>query len=348
MRNDSWYLAAGALALAMTFAGAPALRAQDLSYDMATTATMIDPRTNAATDSHMFVAHGQFAGGVSRLDITESMARGGLMGAGTYTITSADEMTTTIVDPAKREYSVLDRAALLKTSQDLQQSMGSLGASMQISGINVAVEDLGAGEPMDGYATHKFRLTESYTMTMHIAGQTKPTPSRSVTDVWMAPQLNPIMDPRARPTAAVTGPMAELSRQLAAAYAKFGKGLMLKRVTTDDSGDGDRKHSTTMTMIISNVRHASISPSVFQVPAGYTKVESLSDAMSPMGAMQDSIAAARARSARKHGSSGMASTAGDVVDSAGAGAQQGAVDGAKEGANAKAKKVMGKLFGRLP
>ena len=219
MRNDRLYPAGAGPALATTLAGAPALRAQDLSYDMATTVTMIDPRTNAATDRHMLLTHGQFSGGVSRLDITESIARGGLMGAGTYMITSADAMTTTIVDPAKREYSVLDRAALLKTSQDLQQSMGSMGASMQVSGITVSVEDLGAGEPMDGYATHKFRLTESYTMTMHVAGQTKPTPSRSVTDVWMAPQLNPIMDPQARPTAAVTGPMAELRRQLAAASA---------------------------------------------------------------------------------------------------------------------------------
>jgi hypothetical protein len=74
--------------------------------------------------------------------------------------------------------------------------------------------------------------------------------------------------------------MAELTTQLTAVYGKMKKGLPLKSVTTSVSGEGARQHTTTMTTAISNVKKASISPSVFEVPVGYTKV----DMMDAMGA----------------------------------------------------------------
>jgi hypothetical protein len=70
---------------------------------------------------------------------------------------------------------------------------------------------------------------------------------------------------------------------------------VLKSVHTSESGSDGKNRTTTVTMLISNVKRTAISPSVFEVPAGYTKVASLSDALSPMNGIADSLKAARER-----------------------------------------------------
>ncbi|HMI57114.1 MAG TPA: hypothetical protein VK511_03650 [Gemmatimonadaceae bacterium] len=258
------------------------LGAQGLSYDMSTTATGPD-RTGAVATRNMMAAHGQFAGGNSRIDVTQSMAPGGMMGQGTYMITSGSKGTVTSVDPAKQQYTVIDIGELGKTANDMQAALGGM-AKIEVANVKVDVQDLGAGEPLDGYATYKYRITQAYTMNMTVIGRTISTPTQSVTDVWVAPQLDGLMDPSARPpVVTTTGPMAELTKALTVAYAKMRKGLMLKRVSTMDSGEGARKHTTTITTTITNVKKSAISPSVFEVPASYTKVD-LVDAVSAQAA----------------------------------------------------------------
>ena len=254
-----------------------ALGAQGLSYDMSTSGTAPD-RTGAVSTRNYMVAHGQFASGNSRIDYTQSMAPGGMMSAGTYMITSASKGTVTSVDPAKHQYTVINVGELGKAAADAQSAMGGI-AKTEFTDVKVGLEDLGAGEPLDGYATYKYRLTQSYTMKMTILGRTINSPSKSTTDIWIAPQLDGLMDPSARPAASTpSGPMAALTAQLTAVYGKMRKGLPLKRVTTMLSGEGARQHETTMTMTITNVKKSAISPSVFEVPAGYTEV-AVMDAM---------------------------------------------------------------------
>jgi hypothetical protein len=266
-----------ALLLVASFAFPGALAAQGLSYDMSTTGSVPDQTGNVTTRNFM-VAHGQFANGNSRIDVTQSMAPGGMMAQGTYMITSASKGTVTSVDPAKHQYTVINIAELGKAATDMQSALGGM-AKTEFTDVKVGLEDLGAGEPLDGYATYKYRVTESYTMKMTIMGHTTNSPSQSTTDIWIAPQLDGLMDPNARPSAsAPSGPMAELTTQLTAVYGKMRKGLPLKRVTTMLGGEGAHEHTTTMTMTITNVKKSAISPSVFEVPAGYTKV-AVMDAM---------------------------------------------------------------------
>jgi len=248
------------------------LGAQGLSYDMSTTGTGPD-RSGTVMTRNFMSAHGQFQGGNSRLDITESMAPGGMMGTGTYMITSGSKGTVTSVDPAKRQYTVIDIAEMGKTANDMQAALGGI-AKMEFTDIKVDLQDLGAGEPIDGYATYKYKLTQAFTMKMTMMGHSINSPSTSTTEIWVAPQLDGLMDPSARPMVATpSGPMAELMRQLTAQYGKMKKGLPLKRITTSVSGEGARQHTTTMTSTITNVKKSAISPSVFEVPSGYTKVD---------------------------------------------------------------------------
>jgi hypothetical protein len=165
----------------------------------------------------------------------------------------------------------------------MQGALGGM-AKTEVTDVKVGIEDLGPGEPLDGYATYKYRLTQSFTMNMSVMGRTISTPSQSTTEIWVAPALDGLMDPSARPPESVsTGPMAELTKQVLVAYGKMRKGLMLKRVSTTEGGTGAHKHSSTMTTTITNVKKTAISPSVFDVPAGYTKVE-LMDAVMKQGA----------------------------------------------------------------
>jgi hypothetical protein len=269
--------AARATLLIASLASSASLGAQGLSYDMSTVGSGPD-RSGNVTTRNMSTAHGQFSGGNSRIDFTESLAPTGMMSTGTYMITSAAKRTVTSVDPARHEYSVIDLAELGKTANDMQSALGGI-AKTEVADVKVGIEDLGAGEPLDGYATYKYRLTQSFTMNMTVMGRTISTPSQSTTDVWVAPQLDGLMDPSARPAqAAPNGPMAELTKQMTAAYGKMRKGLMLKRVSTTEGGSGAHKHTSTVTTTITNVKKSAIDPSVFEVPTGYTKVAML-DAM---------------------------------------------------------------------
>jgi hypothetical protein len=268
--------------LAAALATSGSLGAQGLSYDMSTVGSGPD-RSGTVVTRNMSTAHGQFAGGNSRIDFVQSMAPSGMMSSGTYMITSGAKRTVTSVNPAKHEFTVIDIAELDKTASDVQAALGGMG-KMEVADIKVGVEDLGPGESLDGYATYKYRLTQSFTMNMTVMGRTISSPSQSTTDIWVAPQLDGLMDPSARPPESLTtGPMAELTKQMMAAYGKMRKGLMLKRVTTTEGGSGAHKRSSTMTTTITNVKKAAISPSVFEVPAGYTKVD-LMDAVGPQGA----------------------------------------------------------------
>lgn len=248
------------------------LSAQGLSYDMTTTGTG-PGRTGTVSTQVYSQSHGQFAGNYSRIDFTQSMAPGGMMGTGTYMITNAATKTVTQVDPAKRQYTVIDLGELGKSATEMQSAMRGV-AKTEVSDVKVNIEDLGPGETLDGYATYKYRLTESFVLNITVMGHTMSNPSLSTTDLWIAPALDGLMDPRTRPSASpATGMMAELSTKITDAYAKVRKGLPIKSVRSSETGQGARKHTTIMTTTITNVKRTPISPSVFLVPAGYAKVE---------------------------------------------------------------------------
>jgi hypothetical protein len=332
---------------ALVIVTAPTLGAQGLSYDLRSTITSVDPRTGASATRTSMAAHGQFAQGMSRLDITESMApAGGMMGAGTYIITKPAEGTTTIVDPAAREYTEINPGELAKSVAGMQQALGGLSRT-EVSDISVTMENLGAGESIEGYATVRYRLTQGYTMTISTMGMRKSSTSHTTTEFWVAPQLDGAMNPAARPGAAdaPTGPMAELTTRLAEAYSSVRKGVILKSISNVESS-GARSHTGTMTMTVANIKRAAIKPAVFEVPSGYAKAASPLDALSPLGAMGDSLNAARARSGKNAPASGASSALGEAVDSAKSGAKQGVTEEARDDAKEKAKRAIGRIFGR--
>jgi hypothetical protein len=114
-------------------------------------------------------------------------------------------------------------------------------------------------------------------MDLTIMGAETKTPTHTTTDIWIAPALDALMNPSARPDvgkiAKATGPMAPLTSAIIKAYANVKPGVMMKRVSTSVSTQSGKPHTSTTTTLLSNVKKGPIPASVFDVPAGYTKVD---------------------------------------------------------------------------
>ncbi|MEO8452218.1 MAG: hypothetical protein ABI647_20675 [Gemmatimonadota bacterium] len=285
-----------ALLLILTGLARPA-HAQGLSYDMKTTAERSDPKTGTMSTQVFSAGHGRFSNGNTRIDFTESIMPGGMMAAGSYMIVRKSSPISTFVYPAKREYLELNRDELTKDAADVQKAMGGM-AKTEISGVQVDVKDLGAGETIEGNATVKYHVTTDYTMNVTVMGHKSTTAQHSTSDLWVAPGLDGLMNPTARQTGPMTGPMAPLSEAMLKAYARVKPGVVLKTVTTSEAGREGAKHSSTITMQISNIKRTSIDAATFVVPAGYTKTEGLGGAMGAMFGDSLKAAAARARAVR--------------------------------------------------
>ncbi len=263
------------LAASITLAAAAVhANAQGYSYDVSTSGT--DPRSN--TTQVVSASHGRWTKGFTRMDIVSSPARGGMMGTGTYMISAASTGITTFVDPIKKQYYEMNAKELGAQAAEMQSAVSSV-AKMEIVDVHADMEALGAGEPIEGYATLKYRLTENYTMRMTVMGHVNDTKEHNVSEIWVAPELSADLNPNSRPTVATNGMMQALTEAVANAYAKVKPGVMLRMVNTSAMGEGAKARNRTTTMSISNFKHESFAAGVFQVPAGYAKIDSPFDAM---------------------------------------------------------------------
>ena len=217
-----------------------------------------------------------------------------MMAAGSYMIVRQSSPISIFVFPDKRQYLELNRDELSKDAADTQKAIAGI-AKTELSGVRVDVQDLGAGREIEGYSTQKYQITTDYTMTMTMMGHTSTNADHSVTEMWIAPGLDGLMNPMARQPAPAGGAMAELTEALAKAYTKMKSGLVLKSVMTTASERKGTKRQTTLVMQVTNLKRTTINPAVFQIPTGFARTEGLGGALNAM--MGDSIAAARARTA---------------------------------------------------
>ncbi len=258
------------------FALAPALSAagaQGHSYDVTSSGT--DPRNG--TVQVMAVSHGRWEKDFTRIDIIESPARGGMMGKGTYMLAVGSTGITTFVDPAKQQYYEMNTKEMAADATEMESAISGV-AKMSVVDVHVSVEDLGVGETIEGYATLKYRVTQSYTMRMTMLGHNRDTKEHSVSEIWIAPALTGNLNPGSHP-ASTNAMMKELIDATTAAYAKFKPGVMLRMVTTSASGEGGKARNRATTMNVSNFKNEKFNASIFQVPAGYKKIDSMFEAM---------------------------------------------------------------------
>lgn len=304
--------------------------AQGLTYEMKT--TMQKGTGSAASDTQIVMSgHGKFQDGNSRMDMDESIMPGGFMGKGTYMILRNATRNEWIVDPQKQQYFEVNVDSVANFSMGSMNLMGGL-VKMETSDVTADMQPLGAGETIQGYATMKYRLTTSLLSKTSVLWKKSKSRNTTTTDIWVAPQLAGLYNPAS--AASQGGGSSELGQKIAAAYAKVGKGAVIRTVSQTQS-TGDRASAMTMTMELLNIKRGRVPASAFEVPAAYTKIDGTT-ALSLLGG----------GGGGKDGKSG--NIISQMTDSAKQGARQGATEEVKDQAKSKAKGVLGKIFGRRP
>jgi uncharacterized protein DUF4412 len=298
--------------------------AQGLTYEMKMTLHQAGS-TSAADAAPVMAGRGQFSGGNSRMDMDASLMPLGIMGKGTYVIVKSGSPIEWIVDPAKQQYFEINVDSMARFASNAQGALGGI-VKTKTSDVTADLKALGPGETIQGYATMKYRLTYSATSTVSVLGRTQTSSNTTTSDIWVAPQLAGLFNPAPRPGSQMGG-NSEAAQKFAAAYAKIGKGVPIRTVSQTQAA-GDHAPSMTMTMELLNIKRSQVDPSVFEIPAGYTKID-----MTPvMSAL-----------AGKAGNGGLL---GEMGDSAKQGAREGATQEAKSQAKDKAKGMLRGIFGR--
>jgi hypothetical protein len=155
---------------------------------------------------------------------------------------------------------------------------------MEATDISISTEDLGAGEAILGHATHRYRVKQSFTLSMSAMGMNQSTHTESTSELWVATDF-PEADLRALETfnksfgqsfgglSAMGGDgMKKLNEEL---QAKMPKGFPLKQSVTGTMTMQGQSQSIRTTMEVTSMSKATLEQALFDVPAGF-KVNDMS------------------------------------------------------------------------
>jgi hypothetical protein len=275
-----------------------------------------------------------------RLDIDEASKEHGAMGEkGGYFL--YDQSSMMIVSPK-------DKQILKFSFDDLEKGVSALtatpGMRITISDVAVNFENLGAGEPLLGMSTTKYRITQNYKLAMKVAFVNRNSTEHVVQDVWMADQKRGFANPFARMGGMRPGgggAFAELMSKTAEANARMGKGIPVKTVTTTTSTNDKGEHTTNVaTMELTELAAGDVDDALLVPPADY-QVMDMGEQTKAMAAQMEQAKAAQA------GQPADASAAHpDSTPSMKEAAKKTAEQAAKDAATAGVKKGLGGLFRR--
>lgn len=245
-----------------------------------------------------------------------------------------------------------DKQILKFTFDDLEKGMSALtantpGMRITISDVAVHFEELGAGEPLLGMSTTKYRVTQDYKVAMKVAFVNRNSTEHIVQDFWMADQKHGFANPFARMggmRAGGGGAFAELISKTAEANARMGKGIPVRTVTTTTSTNDKGEHTTGVsTMELTELKAGDVDDALFVPPADY-QVMDMGEQTKAMGAQMEQAKAARAAQAGQPAEASAAHP--DSTPSMKEAAKKTAEQEAKDAATAGVKKGLGGLFRR--
>jgi len=284
-----------------------------------------------------------------RLDIDEaSKERGAMTEKGGYIL--YDPTAMMIVSPK-------DKQILRFGVDDMEKGMSALAANvpgMRISITDVAVneEKLGAGEPLLGMATTRYRVTQDYKVAMKVAFMNRSSTEHIVQEYWVADQKKGFANPFARMGALRPiggGAFSELMTKTSEATAKMGKGIPLKTVSTTTSTSNKGEATTNVsTMEITDLQSGDVDDALLKAPADYKVVDLGEQTKAMANQLQEAKAAqaAQAAQASQPGQGDAAAAAADSTPSMKAAAAEAAKEAAKQKAGDKIRKGLGGLLRR--
>jgi hypothetical protein len=292
-RRSGIALAVAGSVLTLAAAAAPRVFSPGYTYRMRISGQVTEP--NGKTKDYVVMSgRAMVTSKGGRLDIDEATKeRGAMADKGGYIL--YDPTSMMIVNPKEKQ--------ILKfTFADLEKGMGALAANMpgmRISITDVAVnfEKLGAGEPLLGMATTKYRITQDYKIAMKVAFMNRNSTERIVQDYWMADEKAGFANPFARmgsmrPVGG--GAFGELMTKTADATARMGKGIPVKTVTTTTStSDKGEKTASVSTMEVTELKAGDVDDALLVPPTDY-QVMDMGEQTKAMSAQMEQAKAAQA------------------------------------------------------
>lgn len=256
---------------------APAARGLAYGYRMTSTADVGGKSVPGAT----LIARGQVVNGVARLDF-DSLANRPIPMAepGGYMFMGAASDKLTIVVPSRREYVEIHLADFVKFTVGGMMG-GANGPKIRISDVRVTTKRVGAGGIVAGHRTQRYRITQSYTVTVNAVTQSRARTTRTTTDYWVATGLpgflNPYTEVEQAMTAAALSSLdggADLVTRTSKARRRLFSGVPVKIVTrSEDSADDMPATSRVATSELTSLKRTNIVPTVMLPPADYLKRE---------------------------------------------------------------------------
>lgn len=185
------------------------------------------------------------------------------------------------IHPARREYSDSPPEALSDVIGVALRATRMI-VRFELSDVEVTPQDLGDGGMVAGHPTRHYRLLQRFSVTVHplIVGSSDEPPETNeiITDYWVARDLqlprNPLVDLIASAPTAIAQQDRDFVRRTAIARDKLFTGTPLKILVTT------RKKSEPSARVVmfevTTITRVPLSPSLFEIPAGYRRTEGLS------------------------------------------------------------------------
>jgi hypothetical protein len=279
-----------------------------------------------------------------RMDIEEvSKEKGALGEKGGYIL--YDPTSMMIVSPK-------DKQVVRIGFDDIEKGMGNLanvpGMRITVTDVNVGVEKLGAGEPLLGMATQRYRVTQDYKIAIKVAFMNRSSTEHIVQEYWMTEPKGGLANPFARMGAMRLGGggFDELMTKTAEATRSMGKGIPLKTVTTSVSTSSkNEKTESVSTMLVTELHSGDVDDAMLRAPADYAVVD-MGAQMKAMGAQMQQAKAAQAAEAGQAPGDATGQAAADSTPGMKAAAVEAAKEAAKQGAAEKVKKGLGGFLRR--
>ncbi len=224
-----------------------------ITYRMEQVTQGVRPRT--------FAGVAKIESGKSRFEVTRN-DNSKLFETGSVILSTTGSHVMTVLEPAKKTYYILDLDQIGKALEEAQKQLRSFLSSQKPT---ISIKGEGDGGIVEGFPTKKWLVTiatrDTGTLTMHVW-----TTDRIPTEAADAFQNSDMPGGT---------PLADALRIV----RKQMTGFPLKSDTTTKMVMSGSTSSVTSTMKVTQVRSVNIAPAEFEMPAGYTKVDSPIDGM---------------------------------------------------------------------
>ena len=268
-----------ASAFALCLAGAPARgQGDDVAFDFKMSGTNMSNGTEKKGES---TGHAIMSKGRMRLEMSGNSPMGNIpglsQGEATILILPDTGRTFLILQPSKHQYMSINPSAMIEGLQKMMEGMGQT-MTLELTGDDPVVENLGAGPDILGHHTHHWRTTSTTKVKVGVMGQSQTTEATTVVDQYIAPDVRNLDDPfrglQRNPMADMFGSGAkDYLEKMQAARKKLPAGSPLRTEQKTKINANGRESNASSVSEVTKISSVRATDDMFKVPSDYTQVK---------------------------------------------------------------------------